>query len=181
MTPDFAHYLAYASFTMLGLLIALAVTALCLVWKFVSYRGEQPGADWLSGFDLSRYDVLDNLFHPRDFDFLKGQPGYTPDLSARLKADRLRIAESYLSQLQRDVRLLLTFAGRAAARSDADQDQLSGFLLKQEAKFAWNLLNLRIRIALMKLGILHEISFEHIVESLRPLVLETRVLALPMA
>lgn len=179
MTPDFAHYLAYASFAILSLAIAVFFTAVCLIWKFLTYRGEQPGADWLSGFDLSRYDVLDNLFHPRDFDFLKGQPGYTPDLSARLKADRLRIAESYLSQLERDVRMLLTVASRAAARSDADHDQLSGFLLKQEVKFAWNLLNLRIQITLMKAGVLQQISFDQMLESLRPLVLESRVLALP--
>lgn len=181
MTPDFAYYLAYAFVAVLCLVLAVAVTAILPIWKFLLSRGEQqPAADWLNGFDLSRYTVLDNLFHPRDFEFLKSQPGYTPQLSARLKADRLKIAESYLSQLECDVRKLLTFANGAAARSGADHDQLSAFLLKQEAKFAWNLLNLRMQIALMKLGILQQISFDQILESLRPLVLESRVLALPV-
>lgn len=178
MTLDFAHCLAYVSLAMLCLAIA-ASAVIRPVLRFLLFRGEQPGSDWLNEFDLSRYDVFENLFHPRDFEFLRSQPGYTPELAARLKADRLKIAESYLSQLERDVRLLLTFANRAAAQSGADHDQFSAFLLKQEAKFTWNLLNLRMHIALMKLGIAHEISFAHIVESVRPLVLETRILALP--
>jgi hypothetical protein len=166
---------------MLCLVMAVSATAVHHIWKFLTSRGEQPGADWLNDFDLSRYSVLDNLFHPRDFEFLRSQPGYTPELSARLKADRLKIAEGYLSQLERDVRMLLTFANRAAAQSDSDHDQLSAFLLKQEAKFIWNLLSLRMQIALMRIGLLHQLSFDHVLESLRPLVLESRVLALPTA
>jgi hypothetical protein len=164
---------------MLCFVIAISVTAIRHIWKFLALRGEQPGADWLSEFDLSRYNVLDNLFHPRDFEFLKSQPGYTPELSTRLKADRLKIAEGYLSQLERDVRMLLTFANRAAARSGIDHDQLSAFLLKQEAKFVWNLLKLRMQIVLMRLGLLQKISFDQVLEGLRPLVLESRILALP--
>jgi hypothetical protein len=165
---------------MLGLVIVAAVAAILPIWNFLISRGEQPESDWLNGFDLSRYAALDNLFHPRDFEFLKSQPGYTPELSSRLKADRLKIADGYLSQLERDVRMLLTFANRAAARSGADHDKLSAFLLKQEAKFAWNLLTLRMQITFMKLGIVQQVSFDHILEGLRPLVLESRVLALPI-
>jgi hypothetical protein len=162
---------------MLSAVTALLVTVALPVWKFLLSREIEPTQDWLDRYDFSRYSMLANLLQPRDFEFLRAQPGYTPELSARLKADRLKIAESYLAQLERDVRLLLNFANHALALSGADSDKLSAFLLKQELNFTAKLAFLRAEIVLMKLGLLHQISFDGLLESLRPLVLQSRVLA----
>lgn len=178
MLTEVGLYLALALLALLSVAAALFFTAARPIWRFLTYRQPETNSDWLSEFDFSRYAVLANLFHPSDFEFLKSQPGYSPDLSARLKADRLKIAESYLSQLERDVRRLLNFANYAAAHSGVDHDGLSAFLLKQEARFTLTLLVLRTEMTLMKLGVWHQISFDGLLESLRPLVLQSRILAL---
>jgi hypothetical protein len=179
LLTEVGQCVAFALLAMLSVVAALFFTAARPIWKFLTYRQPELNADWLNGFDFSRYTVLTNLFHPRDFEFLKSQPGYAPELSARLKSDRLKIAESYLSQLERDVRRLLNFANYAAAHSPADHDELSAFLLKQEVRFTLTLLVLRMEITLMKLGLWRHISFDGLIESLRPLLLQSRVLALP--
>ncbi len=171
--------LALVMIAMLSVVTAVLLTAVRPTCKFLLSREIEPTSDWLNRYDFSRYSALASLLQPQDFEFLRTQPGYTPELSARLKADRLKIAECYLSQLERDVRLLLNFANHALALSGEDRDGLSAFLLKQEVSFAANLTLLRAEIALMKLGLLHQISFDGLLESLRPLVLQSRVLALP--
>lgn len=176
-TLDFC--LAFVIIAALSVVTALLLTAVCPTCKFLLSREMEPSSDWLNRYDFSRYSMLANLLQPRDFEFLRTQPGYTPELSARLRAERLKIAEGYLSQLERDVRLLLNFANHALAVSGEDHDGLSAFLLKQEVSFAAKLALLRAEIALMKLGLLHQISFDGLLESLRPLVLQSRVLAIP--
>jgi hypothetical protein len=176
-TLDFC--LAFVILATLSAVTGLLLTAVRPTFRFLLSREIEPTSDWLNRYDFSRYSALAGLLHPRDFEFLRTQPGYTPELSARLRADRLKIAECYLSQLERDVRLLLNFANHALVVSGEDRDGLSAFLLKQELSFAAKLAFLRAEIGLMKLGLLHQVSFDGLLESLRPLVLQSRVLALP--
>jgi hypothetical protein len=176
-TLDFL--LAFVMIVTLSAVTALFLAAGRPVGRFLLSREIEPTPDWLNSYDFSRYSVLASLLQPRDFEFLRTQPGYTPELSTRLKADRLKIAESYLSQLERDVRLLLNFANHALALSGADPDGLSAFLLKQELNFAARLAFLRAEITLMKVGLVHQISFDNLLEGLRPLVLQSRILAIP--
>jgi hypothetical protein len=163
---------------LLSVVAALLLTAARPILNFFAHRQAEPTADWLSSFDFSRYAVLATLLHPRDFEFLKAQPGYAPELGARLRSERLKIAEVYLHQLERDVRLLLNFANHSVARSGTDHDGLSAFLLKKELRFAFELTKLRVALTMMRLGVWNQISFDALFESVRPLVVESRVLAL---
>jgi hypothetical protein len=140
------------------------------VWRFLFRRGIEPAKDWLDTFSFERYKGLTRLFDPQDFEFLKRQPGYAPELLARLKADRLSIAEGYLRQLETDVRLLLNFANRESGKADADHQDFSAFLLKQEFGFACKIGIIRAELTLMRLGLLHRIEFQNVLDSVRPLM-----------
>jgi hypothetical protein len=152
-------------------------TVLSGIWRFTTRRRVEPSLEWFSQFDFSRYSVLQNLFSPQDFEFLRSQPGYKPELCRRLRADRLKIAESYLRELERDVRMLLAFANRACANSTTAEEDISGFLLKQEIAFIVSLTRIRVQLCLLKTGLIHQVSFEQFLENLRPLVQQTRVAA----
>lgn len=174
-------YWEFALFATIGLLV-LVVSAAAFVLggmrRFVLARHREPTHEWFEAFDFARYQALAQLFAPQDFDFLRSQPGYTPDLSARLKSDRLKIAESYLNELQTDVRLLLNFANRASAMGGVDADNFSAFLLKQEFRFTATMARLRCELALMKIGVNRQIEFEQLLDTVRPLVQCSRALAI---
>jgi hypothetical protein len=159
-------------------LVAVLVVAIGGIWRFFLRRGAEPTAEWLEEFDFTRYRGLAQLFDPRDFDFLRSQPGYVPELSARLKADRLAIAASYLRQLETDMRLLLNLLNRTSRDLRPGQEDFSAFLLKQEFKFAISLFRLRVELTLMKFGLVQQIKFEEFLEGLRPLVQYSQRLAL---
>ena len=173
------HYWGVALLASIGLLI-LGLSAFVLggMRRFVLARHREPTHEWFEAFDFGRYQALAQLFAPQDFDFLRSQPGYTPDLSARLKSDRLKIAEGYLNELQTDVRLLLNFANRASAMGAVDADNFSAFLLKQEFRFIATMARLRCELALMKIGVNRQIEFEQLLDTVRPLVQCSRALAI---
>jgi hypothetical protein len=175
------HYLGLALLGSIGLLIlglSAAIFVLGGVRRFYLARNLEPTYEWFEAFDFGRYQALVKLFAPQDFDFLRSQPGYTPELSARLKSDRLKIAESYLNALQTDVRLLLNFANRASGAGGVEADNFSAFLLKQEFRFTATMARLRCELALMKIGVNRQIQFEQLLDTVRPLVQCSRTLAI---
>jgi hypothetical protein len=175
------HFWEVALLASIGLLIiGLCACAFVLggLRRFVLARKLEPTPEWLESFDFARYEALMQLLAPEDFDFLRRQPGYTPELTARLKSDRLAIAQSYLDELQTDVRLLLNFANKASSQGTIDADNFSAFLLKQEFRFAVTMTRLRCELALMRMGVNRRIEFERLLDTVRPLVQCSRMLAL---
>jgi hypothetical protein len=138
---------------------------------FFLERQVSPTAEWLREFDLSRYETLTQLFHPKDYEFLASQPGYTPELSARLRSERLEIAKAFLDQLEWDARLLINFANQYVANAADDAGNFSGFILRQEVRFGITLAILRFQLRLMERGLVHRIQFERLLQSIRPLEL----------
>lgn len=143
---------------------------------FFLQRQVSPSPEWLQEFNLSRYDALTRLFHPDDYEFLARQPGYTPELSARLRSERLEIAKAFLEQLEHDARLLINFANQSMATAVDDAGNFSGFVLKQEIQFGIRLALLRFQLGLMERGLIHRIQFDRLLSSIRPLALQSRAL-----
>jgi len=148
------------------------------VVRFMSKRDVEADAHWVAEFDLERYRGLAELFRRDDFDFLEAQPGYVPAIAARLRADRIKIARGYLDRLEREIRVLLNTANRMAVRSSEDVNDFSAFLLKREVSFAVTLTLLRSRLFLMSAGIRRPIPFDDLLNSLQPLVTQSRQMAL---
>lgn len=171
----------WASIALLIACVAGVTFALGGIPRILRSRRLEPTREWFDSFDFDRYQPLLQLFAPDDFNFLKSQPGYTPELAARLKADRLAIAQSYLDELQSDVCLLLKFANSASAHASVDRDNFSAFLLKQEFRFTVIVARLRCELALMKMGLNRQIQFESLLDTVRPLVQISRTFAVQPA
>ena len=161
---DARHAVLYA---ILGVLLVVLLTAAAIVHD----------REWLEEFNVARYQGLAKLFDREDFDFLTRQPGFSPELVARLRVDRLKIASSYLDRLERDVRQLLSIANRSLATATHDQGDFSAFLLKQEFRFATSLLSIRFQLFLIRCGLLRYARFDAVLDILPPLVLQSRLLS----
>ena len=134
-------------YAVLGVLFVVLLTTAAVahsVWQFFFWRPSEINPEWLEQFTVARYQGLAKLFDREDFDFLKRQPGFSPELTARLRADRIKIAYSYLDRLSHDVRQLLSIANQSLATATHDEGDFSAFLLKQEYLFAAGLLSIRL-------------------------------------
>lgn len=174
---DASHAVLYAALGMLFVALLTAAAVAHSLWQFFVWRPAEVGPEWLDEFSIARYQGLAKLFDREDFDFLARQPGFSPELTARLRADRLKIASSYLDRLERDVRQLLTIANRSLATATHDEGDFSAFLLKQEFRFASSLLCIRFQLFLMRCGLLRYVRFDAILDLLPPLVMQSKLLS----
>src|SRR5512143_443035 len=91
------------------LMIATAVVVSCAVTLTLilrpllrNDRRREVDVEWLNGFSISRYQVMDRLLSRSDQDFLESQPGYSRAVGRRLRRERCIVFRRYLSCLRRD-------------------------------------------------------------------------------
>jgi len=138
--------------------VALATVLAAAGLSAILYRLLGP-KDATSGASLGpvatplRFAPMQRLLANDDFQFLKGQPGYKPEIAAQLRARRVRIFKSYLKslssefhRLHRAVRLLTLYA-------PVDRSQIASLLVKQRLLFSVRMFQVHVRLAFYAFGV----------------------------
>jgi len=135
-------------------------------WKMMHPCNEDRENDAAAGaFSPDRYRPMERLLLAEEFQFLKAQPGYTPQIGAEWLSGRRRIFRMYLDELKRDFRRLHARARALVAESDAESSVLVGVLIRQQLVF-WRviaLVELRLAFAGAELP---QFDIRHVVELL---------------
>src|SRR5215471_20655160 len=96
------------SWVFIGSVVSGTSVALLLLtlWatRWRAYRSDvdgqlEAGSD---EFSLARYEPMGRLLAEEDFVFLAAQPGYRPEIGAKLRRERRQIFRLYLRELSRD-------------------------------------------------------------------------------
>jgi hypothetical protein len=145
------------NYLLAGASVVIALVALvfvCLFRRLISPNGDaQPSLEWCNRFSIDRYRPMERLFSDTDFGFLAAQPGYAPQISKKLRAERRRVFRHYLRCLSRDFDRLHAAAKFLLLHSPQDQPELASALLRQRLVFRYALLAVHCRLALQGLGI----------------------------
>lgn len=147
------------------LLAALAAMRWRAYWSEPDHEGE-PGE-----FSLARYRPMERLLAEEDFLFLAAQPGYRPEIGAKLRRERRRIFRLYLRELTRDFHRLHADARAMVADSTAEHSELVGVLLRQQLTFRLGLAAIELRLALGGLG-LGKVDVRGLVEAIEAMRLD---------
>jgi len=131
------------------LLLAFAVLLIRLVSR-VDAGSTNP--EWLDDFSIDRFAPMQRLLDPKDFQFLKEQPGYNAAIGARLLKERRRAFGGYLSMLTRDFNRLLGVAKLMLVYSSEDRPEFAKALWRQQITFYFAVYALRFRVAFYPLG-----------------------------
>ena len=100
-------------------------------------RRREVDVEWLNGFSISRYQVMERLLSRSDFDFLKSQQGYSSAVGRRLRRERCVVFRSYLSCLKRDFGRLEAAIFLCAAAAHGDRPDLAKAILGRRLVFTW--------------------------------------------
>lgn len=145
---------------MASLLIVLAVvlTLLSIVaWMVVRLTAagdaSQVSLEWLDEFSPSKYSLMERLLFEGDYAFLATQPGYTPVIARRLKAERKRLFREYLRQLNRDFNRLTALAKLMVVYGENDNSELAAALWKHRILFYRGVVGIECRLALAPMGV----------------------------
>lgn len=133
--------------------LLLAAGAAILLWKLLSrFDPNECTAEWLDGFSLRTYTPMERLLDKSDEAFLASQPGYRPEISKRLMAERRKIFAAYLGNLVRDFNRLVGIGKLMIVYAPYDQQEFARSLQRQQWRFLAAVFFARLQLALYPLG-----------------------------
>lgn len=174
---ELTHILIVAA----GLMIAGAgaAGATFLIRLLRRPKPEEACATWLNRFSMGRYQVMARLFSEADFEYLKKQAGYQPEIERRLRKKRCEVFRSYLKLLRRNYRQLEAVLLVLLASSPKDRPELAKGLVYRRLLFEWAVLSAQWRMFLFRYGFRQAgIELSPLVNALSDLRLELVGLAL---
>jgi hypothetical protein len=136
-------------------LLSLQAVVLLL---FRQYRVVRRGAaslnlEWLYQLSVDRYRPMLRLLDERDFHLLRTQPGFTPDMTERVRLQRCLIFRQYLSSLNSDFLQVVRALKMLMAQSSQDRPDLARMLVRVQILFALGMLLVRLRLVLYRWGL----------------------------
>ncbi len=136
----------------IGSIAFLAVAGAALgvwYWKLFLHHGAgRMGPDWLLEFSADRYAILGRMLAGDDYDWILRQTGGDKQLCRDLRSSRRKAFRRYLSELSRDFTRLQLVSRMIVVDSFRDESDLARFLIRQTVFFRFQLLAVRLRLAL---------------------------------
>ena len=126
-------------------------------------------------FPPDKYRVMQRLLHESDFRFLATQPGFSPQIGRRFRAQRRRIFRSYLRNLRKDFGVMSLAVQALIVNADEDRGDLAAALMRQRFLFMLGMLAIEARLLLHAVGV-GAVDAEDMVESFRAMQAQIRVL-----
>src|SRR5437762_1281290 len=97
-------------------------------------------AEWITELSTDRYRPMMRLLDLSDIEFLRSQPGFTPKMESRLRAQRTQIFRGYLRCLNLDFKRVATALKVLLTQSEQDRPDLAAALLQHQIRFASGIL-----------------------------------------
>jgi hypothetical protein len=140
----------------ISLLVILCIFAALAIFvgKVMLSGSDLPvTAEWIEELSLERYRPMFRLLEPQDLEYLRAQPGFTPRMERKLRAQRYHIFRGYLSSLSMDFRRISAALKLLLLQSREDRPDLAGILLRQQINFACSLMVVHFRLVLYRMGV----------------------------
>lgn len=110
-------------------------------------------SEWIDDLSLDRYRPMLRMLDGDDIAFLRSQPGFTPDMAKKLRAQRTQIFRGYLRSLETDFGRVCAAIKLVMLQSSYDRPELAETLLRQQVTFACAMLSVRVHLVLYSLGV----------------------------
>ena len=142
------------------------LVAVLLIWSveavvlllFCQYRAVRRHThavkrNWRYPLSVDRYRPMLHLLDERDFVWLRTQPGYTPDMTARVRQQRCQVFRQYLQSLNNEFQHMVEALKLVMVQSSQDRPDLARVLIRMQILFALGMLLVRVRLVLYRWGL----------------------------
>ncbi|MBZ5620390.1 MAG: hypothetical protein LAQ69_16945 [Acidobacteriia bacterium] len=134
--------------------LALALALPLLIRKVAVSGGSLPvTAEWIDELSIEFYQPMIRLLDGEDLKFLRSQPGFTPEMAAKLRIQRCRIFRGYLRCLNADFGRICAAMKVLMVQSRDDRPDLAAALVRQQARFMSGMLMVQFRLFLYRWGV----------------------------
>ena len=159
--------------------------ALFFVIRKIGFAGSDlpVTAEWIDELSIERYRPMARLLDSGDVEFLRSQPGFTPQMLDKLRSQRRQIFRGYLRSLQGDFGRVCCAIKLLMLHSQHDRPDLATALIRHQFTFACGMLLVHCRLTFYGWGIC-SVDVARLVKNFDNMRLELRTLipaAAPMA
>jgi len=109
--------------------------------------------DWLDDLSTERYRPMLRLLDQQDLRFLRDQPGFTPQMAAKFRAQRCRIFSGYLRSMQGDFGRICTALKIVMMQSPQDRPDLAAALVRSRIAFTCGMAAVQCHLWLYRWGL----------------------------
>jgi hypothetical protein len=135
-------------------ILVLTLGVVLLVRRLGSDNQALPvTTDWLSELSADRYRPMLRMLEETDFQFLRSQNGFTPEMASRLRRQRVHAFRGYLRLLQADFARVSVALRVILAHSMYDRPELASLLFQRRLSFTFALIGVHCRLVLFRLGL----------------------------
>lgn len=132
-------------------LAALVLATVMVLRKLGSADRSLPvTAEWIDELSTGRYRPMMRLLDSGDIEFLRSQPGFTPKMESKLRAQRCQIFRGYLRCLNMDFKRVCMALKLVLVQSEQDRPDLSAVLVHHQIMFTSGLLAVYFRLFLYR-------------------------------
>ena len=136
--------------------LSLAAVGLALLFLYRTLSLRQHGEislDQCLVLQPERYQVMERLFPETDFRFLSTQPGFSPQMGRRFRAERRRIFRVYLRNLRKDFGRMALAVQTLIVHAAEDRGDLAAALMRQRLLFVVRMIAIEARLLLHAVGV----------------------------
>jgi hypothetical protein len=135
------------------LCLGLGIGIWWLVRRIVSPDAHLPvTAAWIEELSPDRYGPMLRLLDQQDLAFLRRQPGFTPRMVSRLRAQRSQVFRGYLRSLNYDFARVVMALKLVLMHAHKDRPELAAALVRQQILFAAGIATAHARLLLYRWG-----------------------------
>ena len=134
--------------------VSVLALALVMVIRSLGSTGQYlpVTAQWIDELSIERYKPMMRLFDAGDFEALRSQPGYSPRMAAKLRAERCVIFRGYLRCLNTDFRRVCMALKIVMVQSEQDRPDLAAVLIHHQIMFTCGMIMIYARMFLFRWG-----------------------------
>jgi hypothetical protein len=166
---------------LIAALLSLAPVGLALLFLYRTLSLRQHGEiplDQCLTLPPQRYRVMERLLDESDFRFLATQPGFSPQMGRRFRAQRRRVFRGYLRHLRKDFRRISLALQALIVHAAEDRGDLAAALMRQRLMFMLSMLAIEARLLLHAVGV-GAVDVGDMVESFETMQAQIRLLLVP--
>jgi len=141
--------------------VAVGITALVsliavlrkLARHFVLPNRTSESAGWIDELSTDRYRPMLRLLDEEDFRFIRGQPGFTPEMATKLRIQRCQIFRGYLRNMDADFKHICMAIKGILLHSKIDRPDLAFALVQRQMVFAYRKMTIQFQVVLFRYGL----------------------------
>jgi hypothetical protein len=134
--------------------LALAAVVVVLARRLACTATSLPlTAEWIDALSIELYRPMMHLLDAGDVEFLRSQPGFTPGMAAKLRAERCEVFRGYLRCLRTDFQRVCAALKLLMVHSRYDRPDLASVLIQQQVRFECGMVLVGLRLFLYRWGV----------------------------